>query len=161
MAELDEFSHRMQAIVAGPVAGCDALAARQDLVNLSCSVTRSRVGMREQLITAKIPFISGSIQLEIEVRSKKSSQMASASSGYGSSSASSESDQEISEQMQLRNSIAYKPSLSTLEHKSRPVDRWRRRTVPVSLESASNDDVMRILLRDGHAILIETDVVSF
>lgn len=106
------------------------------------------------------PENDSELQLEIEVRSKKSSQMASASSGYGSSSASSESDQEISEQMQLRNSIAYKPSLSTLEHKSRPVDRWRRRTVPVSLESASNDDVMRILLRDGHAILIETDVDS-
>uniref|UniRef100_A0A7I4YAK3 Calponin-homology (CH) domain-containing protein n=1 Tax=Haemonchus contortus TaxID=6289 RepID=A0A7I4YAK3_HAECO len=97
-------------------------------------------------------------QLETELPSKKTSQVASASSGYGSSSASGESDQEISEQVSLKGSVQYGSSLSRVGRKDRQIDRWRRRTCPVSLQKVFDEDVMRILQKDGHVVLVETDV---
>ncbi|VDL77436.1 unnamed protein product [Nippostrongylus brasiliensis] len=99
------------------------------------------------------PENDSEFQLDIEVRSKKNSQVASASSGYGSSSASSESEQEISEQVSLTESVDC-GRVSRIARKARQTDRWRRRTVAVSLFS---DDVMRILQSDGHAVIMESD----
>ncbi|VDO20970.1 unnamed protein product [Haemonchus placei] len=99
-------------------------------------------------------------QLETELPSKKTSQVASASSGYGSSSASGESDQEISERVSLKGSVQYGSSLNRVGRKDRQIDRWRRRTCPVSLQKVFDEDVMRILQKDGHVVLVETDVLG-
>ncbi|RCN37479.1 hypothetical protein ANCCAN_16603, partial [Ancylostoma caninum] len=98
--------------------------------------------------------------LDLDPPSKKSSQVASASSGYGSSS--SESDQEISEQLSLKEPMSESTTSSCVfvgRRERQFVDKWRRRSVPASLRNAFTDDVMRILQKDGHVIRVETDAV--
>lgn len=104
---------------------------------------------------------SSELQSEVDlVPAKKTSQQASASSGYGSSSASSESEQEPNEQVLAKRTLERDTLTSRLVRKSRQMDRWRRRTVPVNLESVFADDVLRVLQDDGHILYIETDVDS-
>ncbi|ETN85194.1 hypothetical protein NECAME_16869 [Necator americanus] len=107
------------------------------------------------------PENDSEFQLDLDPPSKKSSQVASASSGYGSSSG--ESDQEISEQLSLKETMSESTRSGGVfvgRRERQFVDRWRRRSVPASLRSAFTDDVMRILQKDGHVIRVETDAVS-
>ncbi|KAK6741488.1 hypothetical protein RB195_009380 [Necator americanus] len=104
------------------------------------------------------PENDSEFQLDLDPPSKKSSQVASASSGYGSSSG--ESDQEISEQLSLKETMSESTRSGGVfvgRRERQFVDRWRRRSVPASLRSAFTDDVMRILQKDGHVIRVETD----
>ncbi|EYB84754.1 hypothetical protein Y032_0310g2091 [Ancylostoma ceylanicum] len=104
------------------------------------------------------PENDSEFQLDLDPPSKKSSQVASASSGYGSSS--SESDQEISEQLSLKEPMSESTTSSCVfvgRRERQFVDKWRRRSVPASLRNAFTDDVMRILQKDGHVIRVETD----